>query len=102
MFTHKINKFCISLSRHISTYYYYTPKMNLSIQQKKSKMKLYYDDISPPVRSVLMLINELNLTDEVDLIFTDLFKGEHLTKEYLQVSFCKHIPYNLFTSFFFM
>lgn len=60
--------------------------MNLAMQQRNSKIKLYYDDISPPVRSVLILINELNLTEKVDLIFTDLFKGEHLTNEYLKAS----------------
>lgn len=51
-------------------------------------LKLYYDDISPPVRSVLMVMEELKLLDKANLIFIDLFKGKHLTDEYIKV--CIH------------
>lgn len=48
------------------------------------KPTLYYDDISPPVRSVLMLINELKI--DVNLQHIDLFKGEHRSDEFFGVS----------------
>lgn len=44
---------------------------------------LYYDDISPVVRSVLMLIDELKI--DVELKFVDLFKGEHRSDEFFKV-----------------
>jgi len=44
---------------------------------------LYYDEVSPPVRSVLMLINVLNIDVELKLI--DLFHGGHLNKNFLLV-----------------
>lgn len=48
---------------------------------------LFYDDISPPVRSVLMLINELKI--EVDYKFVDLFKGENRSEEFFKVIYIK-------------
>lgn len=44
---------------------------------------LYYDDISPVVRSVLMLVDVLKI--DVELKFIDLFKGEHRSDEYFKV-----------------
>lgn len=44
---------------------------------------LYYDDISPVVRSVLMLIDELNI--DVELKFLNLFKGDHRSDEFFKV-----------------
>lgn len=43
----------------------------------------YYDDISPPVRSVLMLIDELKI--DVEYKFIDLFKGENRSDEFFKV-----------------
>lgn len=45
---------------------------------------LYADDRSPPVRSVLMLIAELDVDVEIKNI--DLFKREHLRPDFLEVS----------------
>lgn len=47
------------------------------------KPVLYYDQRSPPVRSVLMLLKLLDI--EVDLKFIDLFKGEQLKPEFKEV-----------------
>ncbi len=44
---------------------------------------LYYDDISPVVRSVLMLIDELKI--DVELKYLDLFKGDHRSDEFFKV-----------------
>lgn len=49
------------------------------------KPTLYVDDRSPPVRSILMLIDEIQLDVEIELI--DLFKQENLKPAYLQVRF---------------
>lgn len=49
---------------------------------------LFYDDISPVVRSVLMLIHELKIDAELKLI--DLFKGEHRSNEFFKVILCKN------------
>lgn len=46
-------------------------------------LTLYYDERSPPVRSVLMLIKMLNI--EVDLKEVDLFKRKQLREEFLEV-----------------
>lgn len=48
-----------------------------------SKPILYCDNRSPPVRSVLLLVEELKLDIEIKNI--DLFKKEHLTPDYLKV-----------------
>lgn len=45
---------------------------------------LFYDEISPPVRSVLLLIKALKI--DVDLDYIDLFKRGHLTEEFVKVS----------------
>lgn len=55
-------------------------------------MILYADDRSPPVRSVLMLIEELGI--KVDVVQVDLFKREQLTKEYLKVRQTNNFIYN--------
>lgn len=55
----------------------------LSVYFRTMKPILFYDDISPPVRSVLMLIDELNI--DVEYKFVDLFKGEHLSDEFIKV-----------------
>lgn len=46
---------------------------------------LYYDDRSPPVRSILLLIKALNI--DLEYQFVDLFKGKHLDPEFLKVIF---------------
>jgi glutathione S-transferase len=45
---------------------------------------LYFDNISPPVRSVLLLIEALNI--DVDYEFVDLFAQEHLAEKFVKVS----------------
>jgi Glutathione S-transferase, N-terminal domain len=45
---------------------------------------LYFDNISPPVRSVLLLIEALNI--DVDYRFVDLFAQEHLAEDYVKVT----------------
>lgn len=45
---------------------------------------LYYDDRSPPVRSVLLLIKALDI--KLDYQFVNLFKGAHLRPDFLKVS----------------
>lgn len=50
----------------------------------KMKPILFYDEISPPVRSVLLLIKALKI--DVDLDYIDLFKRGHLTEEFVKVS----------------
>lgn len=48
---------------------------------------LFYDDISPVVRSVLMLINDLKI--DVELKFVDLFKRENRSAEFFKVNSVK-------------
>lgn len=49
------------------------------------KPLLYYDDRSPSVRSVLMLINELKI--DVEFKFIDLWKMENRSDEFVKVIF---------------
>ncbi|XP_052756980.1 glutathione S-transferase 1-like [Galleria mellonella] len=54
-------------------------------------LTLYKLDASPPVRAVYMTIEALNLSD-VQYIDTNLFKGEHLTEEFIQMNPQHTIP----------
>lgn len=47
------------------------------------KPQLYFDSRSPPVRSVLLLIEALKI--DVNHNKIDLFKGEHRSDDYLKV-----------------
>ncbi|XP_039956134.1 glutathione S-transferase E14-like [Bactrocera tryoni] len=49
-----------------------------------SKLVLYYDDVSPPVRSCMMLIKLLEL--DVEYKYVDLFKGGQLEKSFLELN----------------
>uniref|UniRef100_A0A336L7V9 glutathione transferase n=1 Tax=Culicoides sonorensis TaxID=179676 RepID=A0A336L7V9_CULSO len=51
---------------------------------------LYFDNRSPPVRSVLLVINYLNIPVEYKLI--DLFKVEHLKEEFLKINPFHTVP----------
>lgn len=53
-------------------------------------MKLYYLAVSPPARAVLLGIRNLGL--KVELIKLDLFKQEHLRKEFLKLNPTHQIP----------
>lgn len=53
-------------------------------QSNNAKAIFYYDDISPVVRSVLMLINLLKI--DVELKHINLFKGEHRSEEFFKVN----------------
>ncbi|KAG4068652.1 hypothetical protein HA402_002343 [Bradysia odoriphaga] len=59
-------------------------------QLNNAKPILYYDDISPVVRSVLMLIDVLKI--DVDLKYIDLFKGEHRSDEFFRISPNRTVP----------
>nr|AIH07587.1 glutathione S-transferase epsilon 12 [Spodoptera litura] len=48
-------------------------------------LTLYKIDASPPVRSVFMAIEALDLKD-VQMVDVNLFEGEHLKEEYLKVN----------------
>uniref|UniRef100_A0A1Y9H324 glutathione transferase n=2 Tax=Anopheles dirus TaxID=7168 RepID=A0A1Y9H324_9DIPT len=56
------------------------------------EMVLYYDEVSPPVRSVLMTIAALGLKDRVKLEYIDLFGVEHLKEYFLKVNPLHTIP----------
>ncbi|XP_053962547.1 glutathione S-transferase E14-like [Anastrepha ludens] len=49
-----------------------------------SKLLLYYDDVSPPVRSCMLLIELLGL--DVEYKYLDLFKGDQLDKAFLELN----------------
>lgn len=51
---------------------------------------LYFDNRSPPVRSVLLLINALELSIEYKEI--DLFKVQHLSEEFLKINPLHTVP----------
>lgn len=53
---------------------------------------LYVDDRSPPVRSILMLIEELKLTAAITIQTVDLFKRENWSESYLKISPMHTVP----------
>lgn len=50
-------------------------------------LKLYGAKISPCVRAVLMTVEALKLSADVELVPVDLFTGGHQTPEFISVSF---------------
>ncbi|KPI94304.1 Glutathione S-transferase 1 [Papilio xuthus] len=54
-------------------------------------LTLYKLDASPPVRSVLMVIEAANITD-VQYVNINVLKGDHLTNEYLKMNPQHTIP----------
>lgn len=84
--THKLESFVVHDRRSIAssraTLFVYTHTERASTQHNM-KPTLYADDRSPPVRSALMLCDELNI--DVRVVQIDLFKSEQLTVEYLKV-----------------
>ncbi|XP_031620849.1 glutathione S-transferase E14-like [Contarinia nasturtii] len=54
------------------------------------KPELYLDRRSPPVRSVLMLIQALGIEVEEKII--DLSKGEHFGESFLKINSCHTVP----------
>lgn len=62
-----------------------------------NELILYYDERSPPVRSVLLLIDAL----KIDVIQkkVDLFRGEHRSPEFLNVSRLVYISSRTFLYF---
>lgn len=59
---------------------------------------LYYDEISPPVRSVLLLIKALKI--DVDLEYINLFQRGHLTEEFIKVSYVQNFTFFFLITFF--
>ncbi|KFB39334.1 AGAP009190-PA-like protein [Anopheles sinensis] len=55
-------------------------------------MVLFYDDVSPPVRSVLLAIAALGVKDRVQLEYVNLFAGGHLSEDFLQVNPLHTVP----------
>uniref|UniRef100_A0A336L543 glutathione transferase n=1 Tax=Culicoides sonorensis TaxID=179676 RepID=A0A336L543_CULSO len=51
---------------------------------------LYYDNRSPCNRSILMLIETLNIS--IDYIFVDLFKQEHQEEHFLKINQFHTVP----------
>lgn len=52
---------------------------------------LYYMRCSPPSNLVLLAARQLDV--ELNLIYTDLMKGEHLAPEFVKVSYTTKIYY---------
>ncbi|XP_055640148.1 glutathione S-transferase E14-like isoform X3 [Toxorhynchites rutilus septentrionalis] len=65
---------------------------NLKNFLKMSKPILYYDDVSPPVRSVLLTVAALDIKDKVDLNWIELFAGAHLQKEFREINPLHTVP----------
>ncbi|XP_055596602.1 glutathione S-transferase E14-like [Uranotaenia lowii] len=53
---------------------------------------LYYDDISPPVRSVLLTLAALGIKDKVDFKWIDLFSRGHLEESFVELNPLHTVP----------
>ncbi|XP_053692127.1 uncharacterized protein LOC128740592 [Sabethes cyaneus] len=59
---------------------------------KMSKPILYYDDVSPPVRSVLLALAALDITDKIELKWIDLFSAAHRKPEFVKLNPLHRVP----------
>uniref|UniRef100_A0A8D8DC18 glutathione transferase n=1 Tax=Culex pipiens TaxID=7175 RepID=A0A8D8DC18_CULPI len=57
-----------------------------------SKPVLYYDDVSPPVRSVLLTIAALDINDKIDLSWIHLFRAAHLKEDFVKINPLHTVP----------
>nr|7EBT_A Chain A, Glutathione transferase [Aedes aegypti]7EBT_B Chain B, Glutathione transferase [Aedes aegypti]7EBT_C Chain C, Glutathione transferase [Aedes aegypti]7EBT_D Chain D, Glutathione transferase [Aedes aegypti]7EBU_A Chain A, Glutathione transferase [Aedes aegypti]7EBU_B Chain B, Glutathione transferase [Aedes aegypti]7EBU_C Chain C, Glutathione transferase [Aedes aegypti]7EBU_D Chain D, Glutathione transferase [Aedes aegypti]7EBV_A Chain A, Glutathione transferase [Aedes aegypti]7EB len=57
-----------------------------------SKPVLYYDDISPPVRGVLLTVAALGIKDQVELKLVRLFEREHLLEDFVKLNPLHAVP----------
>ncbi|XP_055543886.1 glutathione S-transferase E14-like [Wyeomyia smithii] len=57
-----------------------------------SKPILYYDDVSPPVRSVLLTLAALDINEKIDLKWIDLFSAAHRNPDYIQINPLHTVP----------
>ncbi|XP_062547685.1 glutathione S-transferase E14-like [Armigeres subalbatus] len=57
-----------------------------------SNPELYYDDVSPPVRGVLLTIAALGIDDQIDLKLVRLFEGAHLYKDFVKLNPLHTVP----------
>uniref|UniRef100_A0A182PZ38 glutathione transferase n=1 Tax=Anopheles epiroticus TaxID=199890 RepID=A0A182PZ38_9DIPT len=53
---------------------------------------LYYDDVSPPVRGVLLAIAALDIKDRIKLEYINLFGGGHLSSDFLKINPLHTVP----------
>ncbi|XP_049548404.1 uncharacterized protein LOC125959621 [Anopheles darlingi] len=56
------------------------------------KLILYYDDVSPPVRSVMLAVAALNLQDRIEYKYVNLFAGEHLKSDFVKLNPLHTVP----------
>uniref|UniRef100_A0A3F2YW00 glutathione transferase n=1 Tax=Anopheles dirus TaxID=7168 RepID=A0A3F2YW00_9DIPT len=57
-----------------------------------AEMILYYDDVSPPARSVLMALSALGVKDRTKLVHIDLFNAGHFSEEFIKVNSLHTVP----------
>ncbi|KXJ68754.1 hypothetical protein RP20_CCG001852 [Aedes albopictus] len=57
-----------------------------------SKLELFYDSVSPPVRGVLLTIAALGINDQVDLKLVRLFAREHLLEDFVKLNPLHTVP----------
>uniref|UniRef100_A0A182WH79 glutathione transferase n=1 Tax=Anopheles minimus TaxID=112268 RepID=A0A182WH79_9DIPT len=55
-------------------------------------MVLYYDEVSPPVRGVLLTIAALGVKDRIKFEYINLFNGGHLSADFLKINPLHTIP----------
>uniref|UniRef100_A0A182LRU1 glutathione transferase n=1 Tax=Anopheles culicifacies TaxID=139723 RepID=A0A182LRU1_9DIPT len=55
-------------------------------------MVLYYDEVSPPVRGVLLAIAALGVKDRIKFEYINLFDGGHLAADFLKINPLHTIP----------
>ncbi|XP_058449272.1 uncharacterized protein LOC131429241 [Malaya genurostris] len=53
---------------------------------------LYYDDASPPVRSVLLTISALDINDKIDMKWINLFGADHLKPDFVNINPLHTVP----------
>uniref|UniRef100_A0A182Q2T3 glutathione transferase n=1 Tax=Anopheles farauti TaxID=69004 RepID=A0A182Q2T3_9DIPT len=56
------------------------------------EMTLYYDEVSPPARSILMALSALGVKDRAKLVHIDLFNAEHFSQDFLKVNPLHTVP----------
>ncbi|XP_058057842.1 glutathione S-transferase E14-like [Anopheles bellator] len=62
------------------------------MEAPQKRLVFYYDEVSPPVRSVLLTVAALGVKDRIEHEHVNLFAGDHLKSEFVKINPLHTVP----------